>query len=111
MFTYLSQRVLWLGRSDAECAGPGECSVLEQIRGLHAHHDGVVGSPRMWEDLRYAGERCGRHRVARLMPEPDCTECRSVGSGGRRPQGPPQWDPESSGPGLPRGSPHHQMGH
>jgi putative transposase len=21
----------------------------------------------MWEDLRYAGERCGRHRVARLM--------------------------------------------
>ena len=41
--------------------------LLEQIRVLHAHHDGVVGSPRIWEDLRYAGERCGRHRVARLM--------------------------------------------
>jgi putative transposase len=27
----------------------------------------VVGSPRIWEDLRYAGEQCGRHRVARLM--------------------------------------------
>ena len=26
-----------------------------------------MGSPRIWEDLRYAGERCGRHRVARLM--------------------------------------------
>jgi putative transposase len=26
-----------------------------------------VGSPRIREDLRYAGERCGRHRVARLM--------------------------------------------
>ncbi|HKC94334.1 MAG TPA: IS3 family transposase, partial [Nitrospira sp.] len=32
-----------------------------------ADHDGVVGSPRIWEDLRDAGERCGRHRVARLM--------------------------------------------
>jgi putative transposase len=41
--------------------------LLAQIRALHADHDGVVGSPRMWEDLRYAGERCGRHRVARLM--------------------------------------------
>ena len=41
--------------------------LLARIRGLHADQDGVVGSPRMWEDLRYAGERCGRHRVARLM--------------------------------------------
>jgi putative transposase len=38
-----------------------------QIRQLHTAQDGVVGSPRIWEDLRYAGERCGRHRVARLM--------------------------------------------
>jgi putative transposase len=38
-----------------------------QIRQLHADQDGVVGSQRIWEDLRYAGERCGRHRVARLM--------------------------------------------
>jgi hypothetical protein len=41
--------------------------LLERIRALHADHDGIVGSPRIWEDLRYAGERCGRHRVARLM--------------------------------------------
>lgn len=41
--------------------------LLARIRTLHADQDGVVGSPRMWEDLRYAGERCGRHRVARLM--------------------------------------------
>ena len=41
--------------------------LLEWIRVLHADQDGVVGSPRIWEDLRYAGERCGRHRVARLM--------------------------------------------
>jgi len=41
--------------------------LLARIHQLHADHDGVVGSPRIWEDLRYAGERCGRHRVARLM--------------------------------------------
>lgn len=41
--------------------------VLVRIHQLHADQDGVVGSPRIWEDLRYAGERCGRHRVARLM--------------------------------------------
>jgi putative transposase len=41
--------------------------LLARIRALYADHDGIVGSPRIWEDLRYAGERCGRHRVARLM--------------------------------------------
>ena len=41
--------------------------LLARIRQLHADQDGVVGSPRIWEDLRYAGERCGRHRVAHLM--------------------------------------------
>ena len=41
--------------------------LLARIRALHTDQDGVVGSPRMWEDLRHAGERCGRHRVARLM--------------------------------------------
>ena len=41
--------------------------LLGRIQALHAAQDGVVGSPRIWEDLRYAGERCGRHRVARLM--------------------------------------------
>ena len=41
--------------------------LLTRIRPLHAETDGIIGSPRIWEDLRYAGERCGRHRVARLM--------------------------------------------
>jgi putative transposase len=41
--------------------------LLTQIRHLHTEQDGVVGSARIWEVLRYAGERCGRHRVARLM--------------------------------------------
>ena len=41
--------------------------LLARILALHTDQDGVVGSPRIWEDLRDAGERCGRHRVARLM--------------------------------------------
>ncbi|MET0515182.1 MAG: IS3 family transposase [Nitrospiraceae bacterium] len=41
--------------------------LVARMRDLHTQHDGVLGSPRMWEELRYAGERCGRHRVARLM--------------------------------------------
>ena len=41
--------------------------LLARIRARHADHAEVVGNPRIWEDLRYAGERCGRHRVARLM--------------------------------------------
>jgi putative transposase len=41
--------------------------LVRRMRELHTEHDGVLGSPRMWEELRYAGERCGRHRVARLM--------------------------------------------
>ena len=41
--------------------------LVARMHDLHTQHDGVIGSPRMWEELRYAGERCGRHRVARLM--------------------------------------------
>ena len=29
--------------------------------------DRTDGSPRVWHDLRAAGQRCGRHRVAWLM--------------------------------------------
>ena len=29
--------------------------LLTRIRALHADQDGIVGSPRIWEDLRYAG--------------------------------------------------------
>lgn len=56
----------WVTR--APSARPQEnARLLARIRVLHADQDGVMGSPRIWEDLRYAGERCGRHRVARLM--------------------------------------------
>ena len=41
--------------------------LLARIRALHAESDGALGSPRIWEDLRYEGERCSPNRVARLM--------------------------------------------
>lgn len=46
---------------------PENARVLVQIRRLHTESDGISGSPPVWEELRNAGERCGRHRVARLM--------------------------------------------
>ena len=41
--------------------------LLARISALHAESDGALGSPRIWEDLRYEGERCSPNRVARLM--------------------------------------------
>ena len=41
--------------------------LLQRIKALHLSSDEVHGSPRIWEDLRYEGERCGLNRVARLM--------------------------------------------
>ena len=43
--------------------------LLGRIEELHEDSDGVKGSPRIWEDLRYEGESCGLNRVARLMRE------------------------------------------
>ncbi len=41
--------------------------LLGLIRDSHTASGGVNGSPRVFGDLREAGETCGRHRVARLM--------------------------------------------
>ena len=41
--------------------------LLEQIRVIHTDSDGVMGAPRIWEELTYAGESCSPNRVARLM--------------------------------------------
>jgi putative transposase len=56
----------WVTRSPS-ARSQANVRLLTLIRQLHADQDGVVGSRRIWDDLRYAGERCGRHRVARLM--------------------------------------------
>lgn len=38
-----------------------------RIQAIHADSDGVMGAPRIWEQLRYEGESCGENRIARLM--------------------------------------------
>ena len=43
--------------------------LLKKIREIHTASDGVFGSPRVLDELRYQGEECGKHRVARLMHE------------------------------------------
>ena len=57
--------------------------LLSRIHPLHAEANGVIGSPPIWEDLRYAGERCGRQRVARLMRGLGCRASRNGGRGGK----------------------------
>lgn len=56
----------WLTRAPSDRAAANE-RLTKRIETIHAAHQGVVGSPRIWESLRFDGERCGRHRVARLM--------------------------------------------
>jgi putative transposase len=41
--------------------------LLRHIKAIHAESDGVFGSPRIWDELRYQGETCSLNRVARLM--------------------------------------------
>jgi putative transposase len=41
--------------------------LLRRIHALHAESNGVFGSPRMHDELRYQGEHCSLNRVARLM--------------------------------------------
>jgi putative transposase len=43
--------------------------LLNLIRASYAASSGVYGSPRVFLDLREAGEICGRNRVARIMKE------------------------------------------
>jgi len=43
--------------------------LLRLIRASYAASHGVYGAPRIFLDLREAGETCSKHRVARLMRE------------------------------------------
>src|SRR5215212_1077320 len=94
MCTGLSQPVLRLG----------------DTRALHTEHDGVIGSPQMWEELRYAGALWpppggplnAPGRLARRAPAatlaPEDVRC------------PARLNAESFGTGFHRHPPEHQMG-
>lgn len=56
----------WQGRSPSARTQANE-RLVKKIRRLHEESDGVMGSPRIWEELRYEGILCSINRVARLM--------------------------------------------
>jgi putative transposase len=56
----------WRGRPPSMRALDNE-RLLGKIRVLHTESDGVMGAPRICDELRYAGESCGENRVARIM--------------------------------------------
>lgn len=49
--------------------GQEDARLLRLIQASYAASQGVYGAPRVFLDLREAGETCSKHRVARLMRE------------------------------------------
>jgi putative transposase len=56
-------------RRDLSPRGRKDHQLLEQIRVFHHQSRGTYGAPRIHRDLRDAGERVGRKRVARLLKQ------------------------------------------
>ena len=60
----------WLKKPESDRAIEDK-RLLRLIRASFAASQGVYGAPRVFLDLREAGETCSKHRVARLMREND----------------------------------------
>jgi putative transposase len=56
----------WLGKPLSDRAIEDQ-RLLGLIRASYAASHGVYGAPRIFLDLREAGETCSKHRVARIM--------------------------------------------
>ena len=56
----------WRDRAPSARALDNE-RLLDQIRQIHIDSDGVLGAPRIHDELRDMGERCSLNRIARLM--------------------------------------------
>lgn len=56
----------WRGRGEPPRAA-ADADLAARVAVVHAASRGTYGSPRVHADLRVAGVRCGRRRVARLM--------------------------------------------
>jgi putative transposase len=56
-------------RRDASPRTQADAGLLEQIRAYHRQSRGTYGTPRIHRDLRAAGVRVGRKRVARLLKQ------------------------------------------
>ena len=66
------------GRRPPSARGRANQRLLVAIRAIHQRSHERYGAPRVHAELRAQGERCGRHRVARLM--------RDAGLRGRTPR-------------------------
>src|SRR5687767_11570306 len=60
-YAWLQQPISHRAQEDAR--------LLRLIRASFVASHGIYGSPRVFLDLREAGESCSKHRVARLMRE------------------------------------------
>ena len=56
----------WRERKPSDKA-QDDARLSRRITQIHRNSDGVFGSPRIWEELRYEGEQCSLNRVVRLM--------------------------------------------
>jgi transposase InsO family protein len=56
----------WQGRMPS-ARQQANAVLLDRIRDVHACSRQTYGAPRIHAELSHGGERCGRHRVARLM--------------------------------------------
>src|SRR5215468_2103700 len=56
----------WLHEPESKRAQE-DARLLRLIRASYKASHGIYGSPRVFLDLREAGETCSKHRVARLM--------------------------------------------
>ena len=56
-------------RRGASARARTDAELLEQIRAFHRRSRGTYGAPRIHRDLRAAGVRVGRKRVARLLKQ------------------------------------------
>ena len=64
-----SQRLLRVASNACSKQGQEDARLLRFIRALFNASHGIYGAPRVFLDLREAGETCSKHRVARLMRE------------------------------------------
>jgi putative transposase len=56
----------WLHKQLSD-RGINDRRLLDLIRDSYVASGGVYVSPRVFSDLREAGQTCGKHRVARIM--------------------------------------------
>jgi len=64
----------WRGRPDSATKRRNR-ELSRKIHRLHAASGGVYGSPKIHQQLLADGERCGRHKVARLMRQAGLRGC------------------------------------